>query len=242
MKGSLLLVGVIPDLHGHDTWKKFVNENMHLDKFIFLGDYVDNRNGSNESIWNNLADIIEFKKSYPDKVELLIGNHDIQYIFDGKFQYTGYRPHALQGLKILFGDNKHLFKMAYQYKNYLFTHAGVSNKWYEFHKQEFLDFNNKYLGGVFRLSDTFNAMYETNQRDVLFEISNARTKNKIEGRYGGILWADISETREDYLDGYHQIVGHTFVNQITKLNYKDSSITYTDCLGSKEEFLTLEIK
>ncbi len=235
-------IGCIGDLHGHDTWKKFVNENPTLDKYVFIGDYVDNVNGTNESIWNNLADVIEFKKSQPDKVELLIGNHDVQYIFDGKYQCSGYRPHALQGLKILFGDNKDLFQMAYQYKNYLFTHAGVSNKWYNKHIQEFLDFHSKYLAGEFILANVFNAMYETNYREILFEPSNARSRFKTEGRYGGIIWADKSETREDYLDGYHQIVGHSFVDSITTVSYKDSSITYTDCLGEKEEFYILEIE
>lgn len=68
-------IRVIGDLHGRDWWKRKV-ETGDSDLNIFLGDYVDSYTVSDEQIINNLLDIIEFKKSYEDKVILLLGNHE----------------------------------------------------------------------------------------------------------------------------------------------------------------------
>ena len=65
----------IGDIHGRDIWKN-VNPSKY-DKIIFVGDYVDSFTISNTTILNNLLDIIEFKKSFKNKVILLLGNHDI---------------------------------------------------------------------------------------------------------------------------------------------------------------------
>lgn len=52
---------------------------------------------------------------------------------------------------------------------------------------------------------------------------------------------------EGIIPNYHQIVGHSKVPEIIKASkimgttYTDRSITYTDCLDTKEEFLILDI-
>lgn len=245
-------IGIVSDLHGYDIWKKFVNENPQIEKWVFLGDYCDSFTHKNEAIWNNLADIIAFKKANPDMVELLLGNHDIHYIFDGKYRCSGFRAESLYGLKILFEDNKDLFNVAYQKENYLFTHAGVSNSWFNKHRDVLHKYhsqfspneikclpNGKFIKTKFTLADLLNTLYKTHDSHILMEVGQARGGSA--DNYGGIFWACKSETKEDYLDGCNQIVGHTAVDEITVLAYKDSSITYTDCLGTKEEFLTLEI-
>jgi len=49
----------IGDLHGKDYWKNIDIEKY--DKVIFLGDYVDSFNESNDGIYNNLKEVIELK-------------------------------------------------------------------------------------------------------------------------------------------------------------------------------------
>ena len=51
----------------------------NYDKVVFLGDYVDSFTISNIASYENLKDIIRLKKRDPNKVVLLLGNHDIQY-------------------------------------------------------------------------------------------------------------------------------------------------------------------
>ena len=76
---------IIPDVHGRDFWKDPVyeslnDENIHI---VFLGDFTD----AYSAEWDlgfdylqhtidNLKEIIEIKKRYPDRINLLLGNHD----------------------------------------------------------------------------------------------------------------------------------------------------------------------
>ena len=95
------------DIHGRDKWmfhthgsphefnhwmtmvengvpadaEEFWNEMPYTqyDQIVFVGDYVDSYDLSNVLILDNLKKILLFKKALPDKVVLLLGNHDIQY-------------------------------------------------------------------------------------------------------------------------------------------------------------------
>jgi predicted MPP superfamily phosphohydrolase len=66
----------IGDLHGKDCWLTIDPDKY--DKIIFVGDYVDASDISREKIVENLEQVIAFKLKHPEKVELLLGNHDIQ--------------------------------------------------------------------------------------------------------------------------------------------------------------------
>lgn len=239
-----LNIGVISDLHGRNIWKKLIKENPQVDKWVFIGDYCDSFFKTNEEIYSNLVEIIEYKKENPEKAILLWGNHDLSYLFVGmKYRAEGFRVDMANQLEILFKENVRLFQVAYQYKNYLLTHAGVSNKWYNKYEQSIKDFWELIHreDEQFCLADILNAMFESRHRDVICEMSNVRNKVSVNGRIAGMLWADISETREDYLDNYHQIVGHTPRKDIITLSYNGASITYTDCLAETEEFYQVEI-
>ena len=53
--------------------------------------------------------------------------------------------------------------------------------------------------------------------------------------YGGIFWADRSDTISNPLVGYHQFVGHSRVDNINHVTINDqTSITYCDCLYNKQ--------
>lgn len=84
-------IRVIGDVHGKSWWKSLVKDIDEVDMIVFLGDYVDSYNISDEQIINNLLDIIEFKKSYEDKVILLLGNHEYNYISPYIGYCSGYR-------------------------------------------------------------------------------------------------------------------------------------------------------
>lgn len=72
---------IVPDVHGRTFWRKTTELIDNVDKVIFLGDYLDPYPDI-DGIFPHEAliefkDILEFKKSYPDKVILLLGNHKI---------------------------------------------------------------------------------------------------------------------------------------------------------------------
>ena len=218
----------IGDVHGYGYWKNHV-KNEH-DICVFVGDYVDDFDNTSEVIVNNLLDIIEYKKNNIDKVILLLGNHDIQYMLNHpsvnklKYSCTGYRLYSHFDLYDIFNDNKLLFQVAYQHKNYLWTHAGIHRGWYE---QKFLPHFNKHFKDFNgNIADQLNIAFE-HELEPLFYVGYYRGGVK---PTGGIFWADYNETKHKGLKDYHQICGHTRKKKITTETQPkfNSSITYID--------------
>lgn len=216
----------IGDLHGVDIWKTFGDIPKLLeggfkpkyDYYVFVGDYVDSFVKTNIEILDNLKDLIKFKKSYPNNVILLWGNHDIQYLTSYREHgCSGYRPEAYFDLHELFRNNRKLFQLGFQIDNYLWTHAGIHRGWYEY---EF-PYESK------NIADDLNQAFLENNKSI-FNVGYMRGgMNNV----GGPLWADLSETSKKPIMGYHQIVGHTRLKEIKKIELnEDTSVTYIDCL------------
>jgi hypothetical protein len=221
----------IGDIHGRIYWKE-IDINKY-DKIVFVADYVDSFYYTDEEIYANLLDIIQLKKSYPDKVVLLLGNHDIQYLFLGEgFGCSGFRPSMAENLHFLFKKEKDLFQIAFQIDNFLWTHAGVSTGWYDWNKKEIESVEKKF--DTKNYADLFNHMLWLKENRLLHQVGKNRG-----GAYpfGGITWADRRETSTDYLPNIHQIVGHSPINQITKFGDEHGSIRYVDVLGEYENYL-----
>jgi predicted MPP superfamily phosphohydrolase len=226
----------IGDLHGENTWKDLSFD--LYDKVVFIGDYVDSFTESDEDISSNLINIIEIKKKNTEKVELLLGNHDIQYLYPvGRYRCSGYRPSMQITLQTLFEENKELFQIAYQYKNYLWTHAGVSNGWYGRFWQE----TNELLFSKFEVStiaEKLNRAYYTRFIDTIMAVGRSRSGTC---KFGGPLWADKSELIDTFILELHQIAGHSPIAKIITISDRDnSSITFVDCLGSELDFYEIE--
>ena len=113
---------IVPDVHGRDFWREAIKEDY--DKIVFLGDYLDHYYGEStrEHDIETLKDIIDIKKSNPDKVILLIGNHDCPYIWKEYGEALGsywcrhdYDNHG--EISRLFTDNLDLFQIAWECEN-----------------------------------------------------------------------------------------------------------------------------
>lgn len=224
----------VGDIHGRDVWKK-ININKY-EKIIFAGDYVDGPLSDGEVI-KNLQEIIQLKRDNEDKVILLAGNHDIQYMFwdvTVPFQCSGYRPNIQHILTALFNEIPEYFQAAYQIDNFLFTHAGITNGWYNYCKEIIEEYQNKFKTKT--LADTLNLIFRSKDMRILHLVSYHGNRGGWSS-YGGITWADRTETINDPLDGYHQIVGHTPRRTIeTHWKSEVTKITYIDVLGSEVAF------
>lgn len=222
----------IGDLHGNDCWTK-VSVSQY-DKVIFLGDYADNLKVDNNKILRNLQDVVEIKKSFPEKVVLLLGNHDIHYSAYPNYKSSGFNKDLQPELTKLFEEQ--VFQVAYQFGNWLFTHAGISNGYFNFLNTVIPDFGFDTVDIAERLN---LANTKHNQQKYLHIVGKFRGGNY---EMGGITWADKTETEHDYLDGIHQVVGHTKVNDILTLRRNSrSSITYVDVLHSSIKFFERDI-
>jgi len=225
----------IGDTHGHFVVDYVKNLLPEYDKIIFVGDYVDSFKLTNLTINANLFDLIQFKKDNSDKVILLLGNHDLQYLFSGMIhRCSGYRPEMKLDLFDIFNQNRDLFQAAYQIDNYLWTHAGVHTGWYRYRFTKFIKENNlEELNVADQICYAFDK-YEQS----LFDVGWYRGGDR---GIGGPFWCDRYELTKNPLREHHQIVGHTKVDDYkTIYSHNETSITFIDIIEShmyKYEYL-----
>lgn len=125
---------IIGDVHGRRTWKKLVQE-QEYDLVVFVGDYFDPYdNISRADLISNFKEIVEFKRSQPEKVILLFGNHDLHYLgytntwsrYDRKIQPE------VEELIVPLIDSKEIQLFYFEDENkVLYSHAGLSYYWYD---------------------------------------------------------------------------------------------------------------
>lgn len=222
---------IIPDVHGRDFWRWTVAHRKEEDSVIFLGDYLDPY--EDEWIyWNDaykgLLDIIALKREKPEKVVLLLGNHDLHYLFPN-LRGSRYNEYQAEKIRKTFMDNMDCFQMAAECeidgKRYLFTHAGVNKVWAEKHADLFAPVEKI-------TAETFNRLMFTDEFvEALGDISMFRWGGD---KAGSMVWADVEEFewREARLPNVIQVFGHTLQDNGPKVI--DNSIYCLDC---RREFL-----
>lgn len=224
---------LIPDVHGRQFWRKAVS----LDKttpIVFLGDYLDPYWGEGidaEEAYEELDEIIGLKRMSPERVTLLLGNHDLHYLTS---QMGGCRfdwRHAYQN-KALLWSNLRFFDIAHFAnagdKQYLFTHAGVLKAWYGEHYGDTLPATAKGISS--RLNEQLhNSVSQPKLYESLSNISPIRGGTHL---YGSPVWADESEHHKDRaeFDGIYQVFGHTLMQ-------KEKITPYWACLDCIEAFV-----
>ena len=224
---------VIGDLHTKfDTLEKVISyfdDGSTIERIIFLGDYVDDWNKAPEASYNLLTRLIAFKKAYPNKVVLLLGNHDFSEWMGGKFKCSGFNPVTHTIVKPLFDENEDLFQLAFSDGKYLYTHAGITSSWVK----DIQLIDDLYLphnkDNPYEWADYLNwVLKERNNDFVAYKIFN--TLNRVGGYRGGFdspspIWADKQELIAKPLKNINQIVGHTPVKTITTHTVRNTGKT-----------------
>lgn len=221
---------VIGDIHGSKFWKNIANQHLDEDYIVFVGDYVDSHNTmSNTKMLKNLLDIIKFKEKYPDKVKLLLGNHDIHYYFlNTSYRGSGFNFDMMFEFNTIFKNKKHLFQVAFMYNNNtIVSHAGITNRLYQSVESDYKDALDLGWGDGNEhntIADKFNFLFNISSK-YLFYIGDERGGLD---PFSGIFWAGMKELCEDYLVGYNQVIGHTHLAEKTIKNYDDITLTFID--------------
>ena len=239
-------ITVIGDLHGLDVWKKIVKTERDSDQFVFIGDYLDSRTIEIQQQTKNLRKILEFKQANRERVALLLGNHDFQYMNVGGTRCSGYSPLTEVFLKSLFREAlmRQDFGIYGTQRLYphgelrphcfthfvLFSHAGISNTW-ERSVRHIRDHNSltpeiyPFLNFRRGSSDTGDDVFQS----------------PLWIRPNSLLQDAVNATSEP-LTGYTQIVGHTTHDTITvkKSHNNDSDIWFIDTLSTSGEYLTIK--
>ncbi len=249
---KVLVVGAI-----HGRWE-LVNQAFDkfltgkYDKIIFTGDICDSWDRSNMDMIRCYNIIHAMTKMLGDKLVLLIGNHDEQYIRYNPeaFRCTGFRPDLHRELNCVLAPYKKHYQYAYGIKNFLFTHAGVQYAWFSKHFHTL----NKWAETIsLDIEDPTNlwilidGVARTHDEDIIHEIGPKR--GGFASEVGGPLWCDMEEMiLKGPYPGLNQVCGHTKTDHIYRFHkfegnkhYKDTSVTYVDVLNTKIHFLTLYI-
>ena len=229
---------VIPDVHGRYFWINPVKETLENTdaKIIFLGDYLDVYIKEFVKIYNYKLDvytqenwdkiyqlwddtvtmfesIVALKKEYPDRITLLLGNHDCTYAISPDICDVRTDRRNIRRIREIFKENEDCFQLADEAtiadKHFIFSHAGI-NKTYAYNC--FGDEVNED-----NVVELFNKYYKEGNYgiiDSLGQYSDFRGWGG--GDYGSLVWADAREWfQEQYMSdvkneayGY-AVVGHT---------------------------------
>jgi hypothetical protein len=224
---------IVPDVHGRIFWQPALE---YKGAVIFLGDYTDpysSEGFTQEDAYNGLLKIVEFKKQNPDRVTLLVGNHDMHY-YNRRYACGRFDAEYFQAYNDIFmgEETTNLFQLCKQSGHYLFIHAGVTKGWYDAHFEEFSKLGNN-------LEEQLNKLFITNM-DAFHEASKYR------GGYhdaGSPLWADYDEFCDEEEKGEYfdndiiQIIGHTQLK-------KDEPLTKGKChlLDNRQLYLLKDNK
>lgn len=224
-------ITTIGDVHGRFTWKQIVDKEINSDKIVFIGDYFDTHDKiSGKKQIDNFKEIMEFKKDNRDKVTILIGNHDFHYIKGSNERYSGYNEnYALEFGEVL-ERNLEYMQMCLVQDRFLFSHAGVTNTWYNTNIED---------EDITNVEDNINELFECNKNVFNFTIgpNYSNTGNDITQ---SPIWVRPESLAKDKLDEYTFIVGHTQCPNLEIGTGEFEKIIKIDTMGYSKEYLTIE--
>ena len=188
---------VVPDIHGRDFWKEPCNN--WKEDIVFLGDYHDPYGHSMgepdaEESLINLRELVEFVSKAFNNIHFLLGNHDCSS-YTGRFKCRYDYRHSEEVLELIKKLNPQIsYELWYDteegYNKYLFTHAGVTKNWLDYHKLKDV--------GTLTMNDL----------NILEEVPFSRGG---ESYYGSPIWNSLEDFQdEEHLPEYYQIFGHTW--------------------------------
>jgi predicted MPP superfamily phosphohydrolase len=230
---------VLGDTHGRSNWKLAVHQD-NPDRVIFIGDYFDSFNIKGEEQLNNFLDIIEYKKTSGKEVIMLIGNHDHHYFPEvGDTGTSGYQAMFSYQIRPVLDANREHLQMAYQFDDFLFSHAGVSSKFMDsvfgtngWKTETIVDDLNelfKYKPLTFSFGSATNISY-------LDPYGDNEEQSPIWIRPRSLKSANRNTLRKEII----QIAGHTAQNQID-IHGKTNGLRYffIDTLETSGEYLII---
>lgn len=223
---SLVAIG---DIHGLTRWRQIINDNPES-SFIFIGDFFDNyfKTTYREQI-ENFNDILAFKRANKDKVTILIGNHDYQYIYEDTC--SGYQPNGAEkiGEAINAALREDLLQMCHVHQNILFSHAGVSKTWC-YNNHIVVDSNiDKSINSRFQYAP-LSFKFRMGDRHDLYGNETCQTP----------IWIRPEALRKDAVNGFIQVVGHTAQKSLFILDdVRERDVILIDCLGESQQYLVI---
>lgn len=190
---------VLGDIHGRDCWKRIV-KGENADLVIFLGDYVaspSDMDVPSDIQIDNLMDILKYRERNMDRVILLRGNHDMQHLNYAWASCSRYDRTVAKCMEAIEERFLKLTQWVFVWEDNIFSHAGVSKKWWDSLK----------LG-----SETKDNILKINELEPteLFGF----TPDRLSDYYGNsetqpCTWIRPYSLIRSHVEGWNQVVGHT---------------------------------
>ncbi|MGZ3840073.1 MAG: metallophosphoesterase [Flavisolibacter sp.] len=216
----------IGDTHGRSYWKYIANHET-FDKLVFIGDYFDSFHISGLEQVQNFRDIITYKKAFPEKVILLLGNHDFHYLPVARKvneTYSGFQERYASLIGHLLLEHMDVLVMCCHLENYLFPHAGITHTWVE---------QAGYKEGPI---DVFvNDLFTYKPQSFFFQGFDPYGDDLTQSP----LWVRPRSLKADAFekDTFRQVVGHT---PMRKLSTLDTRHLFIDTLDTSCEYLIMD--
>lgn len=208
---SLEKILVIPDIHGRSFWKKALKteEYQHV---VFLGDYLDPYAYEDLDFSDGieqLEEVISFKLEHPQNTTLLLGNHDLSYLFPSEIEASRHDYWNEDLVRRMLREHLDCFQLAFLLpisgRQFLFSHAGIHPGWVNSHADLF--------GADTPLEELvvkINRLLQEGSADfvnALGEVSEFRCGPNL---YGSMIWADVDEYEDlAFPSDIYQVFGHT---------------------------------
>ena len=200
---------IIPDVHGRPFWR-YPAVTYRKANFVFLGDYLDPYGHdfiNDEKAFEGLVDILAFKEANPNRVTLLLGNHDLHYLSEDIVKGSRYDEVHAERNRAFFTSNRELFQIAFETSvngmRYLFSHAGVGRMWIKryAHLQD-EDITASWLNKCLNSYDFIGALNEVSVERGGYD------------QFGSMIWADAREqlVTTNVMMDMTQIFGHTLLD------------------------------
>jgi hypothetical protein len=215
------------DIHGRDIWKQIVKVEEDFDKFIFIGDYFDSREDIDASKQiENFKEILTFKKENPDKVILIIGNHDFHYLKGCGETYSGYQQYAAMDINEVLQPalTSGYLQLCHVFDEYIFSHAGLTQTWCE---------NNEI--DLFNIEESVNVKFMKSMESFKFEYGENLDRSGDDVTQSPI-WVRIPSLLKDMVKGFTYVIGHTTIREMHMAN----NVIAIDCLGTSKEYLVIQ--
>lgn len=222
---------VIGDLHGRSVWEE-IPDLLTYDQIIFIGDYFDAKEDISEEMQiTNFFKILELRKNYPDKVVLLVGNHDYHYFSFSNSQFSGFSKKIYDFISEIFDTEYQdgILEAAFLLDNFLITHAGVTKTWFAEHIADPLELNPS------QVEEAISLKWRTHPQSFDFE-SRAGASPDGDDVFQSPFWVRPNSIIRDGIEGCIQVMGHT---QMKKIEMMKPNLILCDCLGFSREVLII---
>ena len=233
-------VAVIGDIHGTtkflDCYKNIQENDADVDKIIVLGDWFDPYVDIDlDTMIERYNEFVKIWKS-DDRIISILGNHDIAgYILHNERTSRTLRFGKFkQKLTDVIEPNLSESYLTYKIGDYIFSHAGVSQKWLD--DINYTDSN--YVNDIMNCKKGWT-------EDELYDICTFYQfdwSNCGDDEHQSCVWIRPKSLYNSAIDGYHQVVGHTRLEDITKLPLKNGKDLWIVDDDQKPNYLILNIE